>query len=165
MWERALRRARLPLAYTAGFSPRPQLSFGLALPTGCESVAEYLDVALDAHRAGPWGVAVTTLPAALTHLLPDGILVARGGRADAGSGLPPTAGDVVLVDRDVAGVTRDGLEAKVATFLEAPLGAPRQGAEGRPVEDDVRPAVLSLVVADSRPRPGPRHRPRARCAW
>ena len=34
MWERALRRAELPLAYTEGFSPRPQLSFGLALPTG-----------------------------------------------------------------------------------------------------------------------------------
>ena len=33
MWERALRRARLPLAYTEGFSPRPQISFGLALPT------------------------------------------------------------------------------------------------------------------------------------
>ena len=46
MWERALRRARLPVAYTEGFSPRPKLSFGLALPTGCESEAEYLDVAL-----------------------------------------------------------------------------------------------------------------------
>ena len=48
MWERALRRGRVPVAYTAGFSPRPQLSFGLALPTGCESIAEYLDIALDA---------------------------------------------------------------------------------------------------------------------
>ena len=46
MWERALRRARLPVAYTEGCSPRPKLSFGLALPTGCESNAEYLDVAL-----------------------------------------------------------------------------------------------------------------------
>ena len=46
MWERALRRAQVPIAYTAGFTPRPQLSFGLALPTGCESLAEYLDVAL-----------------------------------------------------------------------------------------------------------------------
>ncbi|MDQ1361654.1 MAG: hypothetical protein QOJ44_2031, partial [Acidimicrobiaceae bacterium] len=43
MWERALRKARLPLAYTEGFSPRPQLSFGLALPTCSESIAEYLD--------------------------------------------------------------------------------------------------------------------------
>ena len=62
MWERALRRAGLPLAYTEGFSPRPQLSFGLALPTGCESVAEYLDVALDDDRAETAGVDVAALP-------------------------------------------------------------------------------------------------------
>ena len=55
MWERAFRRTRLPLVYTAGFSPRPKISFGLALPTGHESVAEYLDVEL-AHE-GPQSVA------------------------------------------------------------------------------------------------------------
>ena len=37
IWERALRRAELPVAYTEGFSPRPRLSFGLALSTGHES--------------------------------------------------------------------------------------------------------------------------------
>src|SRR5439155_18331723 len=46
MWERACRRVRVPLAYTRGFSPRPKLSFGLALPTGAESLAEYLDMDL-----------------------------------------------------------------------------------------------------------------------
>ena len=44
MWERALRRSGLPVAYSQGFAPHPLLSFGLALPTGCESTAEYLDV-------------------------------------------------------------------------------------------------------------------------
>ena len=44
MWERALRRLELPVAYTERFSPRPKLSFGLALSTGHESMAEYLDV-------------------------------------------------------------------------------------------------------------------------
>ena len=29
MWERAIRRAGLPVAYSAGFSPRPRLHFGL----------------------------------------------------------------------------------------------------------------------------------------
>src|ERR1035437_2040458 len=63
MWERALRRARMLLAYTEGFSPRPQLSFGLALPTGAESLAEYVDVALDPERAAAMGVDVAALPA------------------------------------------------------------------------------------------------------
>jgi len=60
MWERAIRRAHLPIAYTEGFSPRPQLSFGLALPTGAESLAEYLDMALDPERAADEGVDLTS---------------------------------------------------------------------------------------------------------
>src|SRR5207245_3166572 len=44
--ERAFRITKLPLAFTEGFSPRPKVSFGLALSTGHESDAEYLDVEL-----------------------------------------------------------------------------------------------------------------------
>ena len=47
MWERAIRRVGLPVAYSEGFSPRPKLHFGLALSTGHESLAEYLDIDLD----------------------------------------------------------------------------------------------------------------------
>ena len=42
--ERAFRVAQLPLAFTEGFSPRPKVSFGLALSTGHESDAEYVDL-------------------------------------------------------------------------------------------------------------------------
>ena len=62
MWERALRKAAIPVAYTEGFSPRPRLSFGLALPTGHESLGEYLDVDLNA-QAGPVDVAALPGPA------------------------------------------------------------------------------------------------------
>ncbi|MGH9017041.1 MAG: TIGR03936 family radical SAM-associated protein, partial [Acidimicrobiales bacterium] len=67
MWERALRRAHIPLSYTEGFSPRPKLSFGLALPTGCESMAEYLDIAVRQP------VAADEMTVAFCPLLPDGI--------------------------------------------------------------------------------------------
>jgi hypothetical protein len=87
MWERAFRRAQLPLAYTAGFSPRPKVSFGLALPTGYESVAEYLDVELaalagcagtasaasTAGTAGIAGVDIRNLPDRLSAALPSGV--------------------------------------------------------------------------------------------
>src|SRR3954452_14256580 len=69
MWERACRRVRLPLAYTAGFSPRPKVSFGLALPTGAESWAEYLDLELAEDSA----VDVDDLPARLSPALPAGV--------------------------------------------------------------------------------------------
>lgn len=41
--ERAVRRANLPIAYSAGFSPRPIMSYGFALPVGMLSEAEYGD--------------------------------------------------------------------------------------------------------------------------
>ena len=46
IWERSLRKASIPVLYSQGFSPHPRISFGLALPTGFESEAEYVDVYL-----------------------------------------------------------------------------------------------------------------------
>lgn len=45
-WQRAMRRAGLPLAYSSGFNPHPRLAFGPALAVGVESLAEYLDAEL-----------------------------------------------------------------------------------------------------------------------
>ena len=42
--ERALRRAKLPVAYSVGFNPHMKLSFGPALSVGVASAAEYVDV-------------------------------------------------------------------------------------------------------------------------
>ena len=50
LWERALRKVGLPTAHSAGYTPRPKISFGLALPTGAESIAEYVDVELARRR-------------------------------------------------------------------------------------------------------------------
>ncbi|MBQ7617362.1 MAG: DUF2344 domain-containing protein, partial [Desulfovibrio sp.] len=60
--ERALRRAKIPLAFSAGFHPMPLLSFGRALPVGVESQAEwfaitlnsYLDAETIFHRLNPY---------------------------------------------------------------------------------------------------------------
>src|SRR5437868_605069 len=70
MWERALRRAAVGVAYTEGFSPHPKLSFGLALSTGHESLGEYLDVDID-RAAAP--VDIEGLPARLDPCLPIGL--------------------------------------------------------------------------------------------
>lgn len=46
-FERLLRRAHLPLTFSQGFSPKPKLAFGSALPVGVTSDAEYLDVTVE----------------------------------------------------------------------------------------------------------------------
>jgi len=44
LWERAMRRAGLPLSYSLGFHPQPKISLAAALPLGFSSLAEVLDV-------------------------------------------------------------------------------------------------------------------------
>jgi len=45
-FERAIRRAGIPIAYSAGFSPHPKISYANAAPTGIASEAEYLEIGL-----------------------------------------------------------------------------------------------------------------------
>jgi radical SAM-linked protein len=44
--ERAMRRAGVPIAFSAGFSPHPKVSYAGAAPTGAASEAEYLEIAV-----------------------------------------------------------------------------------------------------------------------
>jgi len=46
LWERALRRAGLPLAYSEGFTPHPQIALAAPLLVGVTSEAELMDVSL-----------------------------------------------------------------------------------------------------------------------
>lgn len=47
LWERALRRAEIPLAYSEGFTPHPHLCLAAPLPVGVTSEGELLDVYLE----------------------------------------------------------------------------------------------------------------------
>ncbi|MFI5754722.1 TIGR03936 family radical SAM-associated protein [Streptomyces sp. NPDC051569] len=49
-FERALRRAEVPMAYSAGFTPHPKVSYANAAPTGTGSEAEFLEIALTQTR-------------------------------------------------------------------------------------------------------------------
>ncbi|MGE5597448.1 MAG: TIGR03936 family radical SAM-associated protein [Hyphomicrobiales bacterium] len=46
-WERAIRRAGLPLSYSQGFTPHPKLAFAGPLPLGFTADCEVMDVTLD----------------------------------------------------------------------------------------------------------------------
>lgn len=83
IWERALRRANLPIAATEGFTPRPKISFGLALPTGAESIAEYVDLELRCERTD---LDLDALPGLLSSVLPVGFDVLAVAEPDAGGG-------------------------------------------------------------------------------
>lgn len=65
--ERALRRAKIPMAYSQGFSPHPKISWAGAVPTGVASIAEYLELQLVERRE------LASLHADLAVSLPEGL--------------------------------------------------------------------------------------------
>lgn len=148
LWERALRRAGLPLAYSEGFSPRPQLSFGLALPTGCESLAEYLDVFLDDSRVAEPDMSVSTLPDRLNPLVPDGIDVQAASEVDRRAGSLQQVVTSCAWEMWVEGVPRDQLVGSVGRLLAAASVTIERERKGRRATDDLRPSVRDVVVAD-----------------
>jgi radical SAM-linked protein len=48
-FERAVRRAGVPIAFSQGFTPHPKISYASAAPTGVASEAEYLEIGLQAE--------------------------------------------------------------------------------------------------------------------
>ena len=82
--ERGVRRAELPIAYSAGFTPHPKISYAGAAPTGAASEAEYLELSLT--RA----CAVSEVRERLDAALPDGIDVIEVMQA------PPSLGALPL---------------------------------------------------------------------
>lgn len=78
-FERALVRARIPMAYSSGFNPHPRISYAGASPTGAASEAEYLELGL-AETVDP-----AVLARELDRALPDGLDVVEVVEATPGS--------------------------------------------------------------------------------
>ena len=144
MWERAFRRVQLPLAYTQGFSPRPKVSFGLALPTGAESVAEYLDVELLPDTQ----VDVVALPALLTPVLPAGIdVLAAAVVDDRADSLQHEVTSCTWQVEVVGAGEVDDVDRLVSRALAADSLVVTRERKGRLSDDDIRPGILSVTVA------------------
>jgi radical SAM-linked protein len=146
-FERGVRRAGLPIAYSAGFTPHPKISYAGGAPTGVASEAEYLSLALTARQAA------TEVCQRLGAALPDGIDVidvtedAPGGpgessRRDNSFGrLEASQWRMVL-----PGVSPAAAEQAVASFLT--LGeAPVERLTDKGVRRlDARAAVVEMSV-------------------
>jgi len=161
--ERALRQAKLPVAYSEGFSPRPLLSFSLALPTACESLAEYIDLRFspDSEVASEWTVADEATPEEigvvvdrLGSLLPGGIDVVAGCALDGSEGSLQEEVTSCSWIVEVAGMSAKQLDERVASLLNAAQVPIERVRKGRQVTDDLRPSVHHLSVEGSGATPG-----------
>ena len=140
LWERAARRAELPLAYSQGFHPQPKMNIAAALPLGFSSRCEVMDMKLE-HE-----IQLEGLREKLQQTLPAGIQVLNVESADERA--PALQTQVASAEYQVtlAGpVDASELKRKIDSVMEAEsLLRERRGKTY-----DLRPLIEGLSLTPS----------------
>ena len=157
VWERVLRQARVPMRYSEGFSPHALLAFGNALPTGAASLAEYVDIRLDAAEVvaeSPFGVEATSsesdlaaFAAILNERTPPGLSATAVGHLDGSEKSLQEAVACVRWELVVSGLTHQELEDRIQRALSASVLSVERERKGQTVTDDIRSNIESLQLS------------------
>lgn len=123
-FERALRRAGIPMAFSSGFSPHPRISYANAAPTGAATEAEYLEIGLaavldpdrvlaDLNAAMPDGLVIVQVVPASPGALADRLTASRW-RVRLGDADPTELADAVAAllaaeSLEVSRMTKSGV--------------------------------------------------------
>ena len=143
MFERAMRRAEIPLVYTAGFNPRPKISYSPPLATGFTSDAEYFDV----HYESPDYFDIATH---LSAELPQGVEILKVkslfSKSKSLSALINRSGYSIRFDD----ITQNDLETRISTILgreEIIVERVRNGKKGKK-QVNIRPFIAEMITKD-----------------
>lgn len=162
--ERAVRRARLPVAYGQGFHPKARLAFGPALPVGTAGDREYVDVYLTDHvpavaatealvSASPEGLPIRSAKYVATNAASVAAAVVAAAYEVGFVGL--SEGDTAAMERGIEALSRqDAIEVtkreRTRTYAleEALIRRPRLATD-RPTPT----LELWLALSDQAPMP------------
>jgi radical SAM-linked protein len=139
-WERTLRRARLPLAYSEGFKPHPKIQLAAALPLGFTSECELVDIWLETPQP------LADARAALERATPPGIVILELTEAPEVS---PALQTQVIAAEYRALVSTDLSSEAMDEHIAALLAAPEIKRVRREKEYDLRPLIETLARTDS----------------
>jgi radical SAM-linked protein len=138
-WERAIRRAGLPLAYSQGYHPLPRIQFAAALPVGFTGAAELVDIFLEEE------VSPTELLARLEPALPRGIRLT--GAAAVPRELPSLQSLVCRASYSVeveTAETEAAFRARLESFLTRSSAWRERRRGDKVARYDLRPLVETL---------------------
>jgi radical SAM-linked protein len=140
--ERALRRASVPMAFSAGFSPHPKISYLGAAPTGAASEAEYLEIGLSV-ACEPEAVR-----AALDAALPDEVAILECVEAAEGTGSLADRIDTSVWRVELPGVEFEDLRAAVDAFLASDVVTVAKRTKNGLKDIDARASVASASAIE-----------------
>ncbi len=138
--ERALRRAGVPMAFSAGFHPHPLISYANAAPTGTASEAEYFEIRVT-ERVDP-----DSVREALDDALPSGLDV-----LEVVEGGPGTLADRLEASEwrlELRGVDPSALEDAVTAYLVCDVAEATRTFKTGPRTFDTRAAVVAMAVTE-----------------
>lgn len=138
IWERAARRTALPLAYSQGFHPHPQIQLAAALPLGFSSRCEVVDLKLT--ESFP----LAGLVERIQTVVPSGLTILRVETVDERA--PALQTQVIAAAYEVElleNIHPHTLEQRIETILNAP-SLPRE-RRGKPY--DLRPLIEWLTFS------------------
>src|SRR5215207_1373213 len=138
LWERAARRAELPLAYSKGFHPQPKMNIAAALPLGFSSRCEIIDMRLE-HE-----IPLDGLSERLQGTLPTGIQVSNVESVDEHS--PALQTQVASAEYEVhltESVDGSDLKQRIESVMESESII----RERRGKTYDLRPLIEELILS------------------
>lgn len=137
LWERAARRAELPLAYSQGFHPQPKMNMAAALPLGFSSRCEVMDIKLE-HD-----IPLDDLATRLNATLPSGLQVL--GIQQVEDRLPALQTQVAAAEYEVT-LTEAAHGAELKRKIEELIAASSLPRERRGKTYDLRPLIEGLEL-------------------
>jgi radical SAM-linked protein len=137
--ERTFRRAELPLAMSAGFHPKPRMTFIAPLPVGCAGAGEVMEVELS--RPCDTGQVLE----ALCRHAPPGLVFLSADPVPAGAAKPRLAHAVYQTH--VPEPLRDGLEDRIDRFLKLSHYPVERSGRNQPF--DIRRHVTDVRFAEN----------------
>ena len=143
LWERALKRAGIPVAYSEGFNPRPRLSFGSPLAVGITSESELLDIFLE-QRISPHHLMTNA-----SSQLPDGIAICEV--QEVGLKVPSMQSQATMAEYNITVKTDRSLKEvtlAVENFLKREHMQWQHIRDKKTKEYDIRALVEDIQVLD-----------------
>ncbi len=135
LWERAARRAELPLAYSQGFHPQPKMNMAAALPLGFSSRCEVMDMKLE-HD-----ISLSELATRLNATLPAGLQVVEVEHVEERA--PALQTQVISAEYEVT-LTESRGGSALKEIIDSVMDSPSLPRERRGKTYDLRPLIEAI---------------------
>ncbi len=148
LFSRAIRRAEIPVAYSAGFHPLPKFTFGSPLSVGIESMAEEMDLEL-AEYMKPYEIYER-----LNKTLPDGIKILEAAEVPLKlnhiSAIITETTYLIFLEngRSLTSISRSKMEERINMLLQRDEIIIHQQRQGEKRSINMRPLIKKFFLAD-----------------